>query len=184
MRTDERGRCFNHNPDAARRRREARRQGGVAKAERIRALRAPAVAPDAPPPARPFELGPTDTASQLAAETQRVATALASGQLDPPRARLLLEVLRALHGQLEARLGFGGDPPDIGREPTTDECEYMVKNDGRTPPGVTVVRTGLRVSGPPWVRPPAPPEPATEDGSGGIDPTTGWGRFISPDRLH
>jgi hypothetical protein len=152
MKSDELGRCWNHSPGAQRARAAARRLGGRAKAEARRAVEAPepARAPAAAQSVTPFDLGAVDSPKAILTATSRIAAGLASGALDRPRARLLMEVVAMAREQLEDALGEGAFTELGGRPPTDLELAYLVTY-GRVPPGLQLVHQPLRVHGAPWL---------------------------------
>jgi hypothetical protein len=144
--------CFNHDPASARRRAAARRSGGRGKAEARRAQAAPAPAPDAAAPAVPppaFDLGPCGSLGEIVQATERVARAVAAGELDSRRASLLRAILREAYERREASTAGRSDD---GRPMTDEEMDYMIANDGRPPPGLEIVSGPLRVRGAVWSR--------------------------------
>jgi hypothetical protein len=139
--------CFSHDPASARRRAAARRAGGKAKAEAARAAREPEAEATASVAALvPFDLGALRTLAEIVAATEKVAHAVAAGELDTRRARLLRELLsEAYQRRADSQDGVADD----AREPTDDELTFIVSRGG-PPPGVEVVTRPMRVRGPVW----------------------------------
>lgn len=169
------GHCWNHDPQGSRRRAAVRSRGGKAKAAILRAA-AEAPASTAEPARSPataqavtaFDLGAVDSPKAILAATSRIAAGLASGALDRPRARLLLEVVEMARQQLADALGEAAFV-ELGGRPLTDlELKYLVKF-GRVPPTLELVRVPMRVHGGPWI--PQPGDRGYELASDEPEPT-------------
>jgi hypothetical protein len=164
LKADPEGYCFNHSPTTAQRRAAARRQGGRAKAAAIaeRKARAPAPPRSSAAPltmGAAFELGRIDDIASIAAAAQRVARAIASGEMNIQRGRLLCEILREAREATEE--STGGISQGDGRPLTDEELAYVRANGGKLPPGVKTVFCGeWRVDGDPYT---GPPEGAREE---------------------
>lgn len=125
--------CFAHDPDKAEARAAARRRGG----EAHRRPSAPTPLPEVPGPEQ-FALGEVESLGDVGAALVTVARALASGQLDSRRGRILTEALRAAGYALESA-GPARDPsgaPAGARPATDDEIRYINEHNGELPPGL------------------------------------------------
>ena len=157
--------CFAHSEKTRAQRSAARARGGAAN------RRAPAPAPargQLAPEVAAFEIGPIRRKADIAKALVRLSQALAKGEIDRHRGRLVAESLRAaaLAAGDETDLADHGGRP-VGARPATDEELDFVIEHGEFPEGVEPVDTGeLWVTGHPWI-PPAIEPPAGGDPEAG-----------------
>ena len=126
-----RSHCWAHDEAASTARARARQRGGEA-----RRPTAPPTVPEVPPPA-PFDLPRIEKRGDLADALLRVVQALAAGELDRARGRLLVEALRAAHLAWDTTMtSREGDTPKGARQATAAELVYIREHHGKMPPGV------------------------------------------------
>ena len=156
------GWCFIHSPSTRSARSRARSKGGQAN-------RRPAL-PDPPAAATSggFEIGQIQKRSDVAKALLRLAHAIARGEVDVRRGRLVADALRAASAAASdgTELAETNDGAPLGaREATDAELAYVIEH-GQLPEGVEAA--GLQtfwVYGSEW-RPPAIEQPAGDDSEG------------------
>lgn len=144
-------RCWAHSQAHAQARHEARRRGGVLR--RRAPLQAPVAALGAPPVMPAFELPKVERKGDIADRLLRVVQAVASGELDARRGRLLVEGLRSAREAWESSTASTDELPAGARELTEREARFMVEHRGQLPPDVHFFNgrpTPLLVEGPVW----------------------------------
>src|SRR5215831_5506119 len=130
--------CFAHDEERATARAEARQRAAAA----TNARRPPRPATAAPESATPltieeFELGKLDRHAEVAPALLRLAKAIAAGEIDPRRGRLLTESLRAAEAAFLNAPDVSPTGVPLGaREATAAELRHMIEHRGKLPPGV------------------------------------------------
>jgi hypothetical protein len=139
--------CWAHTPELAKARSEARRRGGGA--NKKPPLTTPA-APVASAVVLPFELGRVETRFDVGPALLRIARAIAAGEVDARRGRLLVEAMRAAAAAFHDAAPW--DAPTTGETTgwdalTDEQHRYIIEHEGRLPPGVTIdeLRGAVRV---------------------------------------
>jgi hypothetical protein len=151
--------CFIHDPALGDARSTARAKGGTNRRPSQAPLPASQIPFPVPPSVPPFELGAITRREDIAAALMRAARAVAAGELDTKRARIITEALRASElafaagGREDAATGKKAPPG--AREATIVEMEHLVRT-GQLPDGLfSAVDEPFWVRGAEWVPPAA-----------------------------
>ncbi len=153
--------CFIHSERTRAQRSAARSKGGAAN----RRPEAPWRTTPAASGSAAFNIGTIEHRNDIPNAILRVTRAVAGGELDTKRGRLLLEYLRMAAAAFETFSEVTED--EDGRRPgaramTDAELRYILEHDGMLPPGLHAVHTEFWVTGAEWQPPPlADTEPGT-----------------------
>ena len=153
--------CFIHDPTSSGARSVARAKGGAAKA--MATKRPPSRPTPAASASAAFNIGTIEHRNDIPNAILRVTRAIARGELDVKRGRLLIESLRMAAAAFETFSEVPDDKdgrPPGAREATDLELRYILEHDGLLPPGLESVHTQFWVRGAEW-QPPALAEPET-----------------------